>query len=219
MAEDGMRRFVLAFLIALACAPATFTAPVGAAPAGFMHYERSNADSADLDRLSAYLNSIHTLKGTFVQLGPDGQTDEGVFYIDKPGRMRFEYHAPNPVLVVADGTTVAVQNRRLNTVDTYPLLSTPLSLVLSDSLNLKRNPSIAGLSREPGELIVNARAASSKMNGNLTLVFTTPILELRQWTIVDAQGLSTTVSLRDVQTGVALDPALFKLPEGKSSAK
>jgi outer membrane lipoprotein-sorting protein len=133
--------------------------------------------------------------------------------------MRFEYHAPNPVLVVSDGTTVAVQNRRLNTVDTYPLLSTPLSLVLSDSLNLKRNPSIAGLSREPGELIVNARAASSKVNGNLTLVFTSPVLELRQWTIVDAQGLSTTVSLRDVQTGVTLDPALFKLPEGKSSAK
>lgn len=214
-----MRRFALAFLIALACAPAMFAAPVGAAPAGFMHFERSAADSADLDRISAYLNSIHTLKGSFVQLGPDGQTDEGVFYIDKPGRMRFEYHAPNPVLVVSDGTTVAVQNRRLGTVDTYPLLSTPLSLVLSDSLNLKHNPSIAGLSREPGELIVNARAASSKVSGNLTLVFTSPQLELRQWTIVDAQGLSTTVSLRDVQTGVTLDPALFKLPEGKSSAK
>jgi outer membrane lipoprotein-sorting protein len=214
VAEDGMRRFVLAFLIALACAPATF-----AAPAGFMHFERSDADNADLDRLSAYLNSIHTLKGSFVQIGPDGQIDEGVFYIDKPGRMRFEYHAPNPVLVVSNGTTVAVQNRRLDTVDTYPLLSMPLSLVLSDNLNLKRNQSIASLSREPGELIVNARAASSKVNGNLTLVFTAPELELRQWTIVDAQGLSTTVSLRDVQTGVTLDPALFKLPEGKSSAK
>jgi outer membrane lipoprotein-sorting protein len=217
VAKGGMRRFVLAFLIALACAPATFTAPVGAAPAGFMHYERSDADKADLDRISAYLNSIHSMKGTFVQLGPEGQTDEGVFYIDKPGRMRFEYHAPNPVLVVSDGSNVAVQNRKLGTVDTYPLLSTPLNLVLSDSLNLKRNPSIAGLSREPGELIVNARAASSKVNGNLTLVFTSPILELRQWTIIDAQGLSTTVSLRDVQTGVTLDPALFKLPEGKSS--
>lgn len=209
-----MRRFVLAFLIALNCAPAAF-----AAPAGFMHFERSNADDADLDRVSAYLNSIHSMKGSFVQLGPQGQVDEGIFYIDKPGRMRFEYHAPNPVLVVSDGTTVAVQNRKLGTVDTYPLLSTPLSLVLSDSLNLKRNPSIAGLSREPGELIVNARAASNKVSGNLSLVFTSPVLELRQWTIVDAQGLSTTVSLRDVQTGVTLDPSLFKLPEGKSSAK
>lgn len=203
-----MRRFAFAFLIALACAPLAV-----AAPAGFMHFERSNADNADLDRLSDYLNSIHTLKGNFVQIGPDGQVDEGVFYIDKPGRMRFEYHAPNPVLIVSDGSTVAVQNRKLNTIDHYPLLSTPLNLVLSDDLNLKHNPSIAGLSREPGELIVNARAASSKVSGNLTLVFTAPNLELRQWTIVDAQGLSTTVSLRDVQTGVTIDPALFKLPE------
>jgi len=133
--------------------------------------------------------------------------------------MRFEYHAPNPVLIVSDGTTLAVQNRRLNTVDHYPLFSTPLSLILSDNLNLKRNPSIAGISREPGELILRARAASSKMNGNLTLVFTAPNLELRQWTIVDAQGLSTTVSLRDVQTGITLDPSLFKLPEANSFTK
>jgi len=179
-----------------------------------MHFERSEADIADLDRISAYLNAIHTMKGGFVQLGPDGQVDEGIFYIDKPGRMRFEYHAPNPVLIVSDGATVAVQNRKLNTVEHYPLLSTPLNLVLSNDLNLKRNPSIAGISRSPGELIVNARAASSKVNGNLSLVFAAPILELRQWTIVDAQGLSTTVSLRDVQTGVTLDPSLFKLPEG-----
>lgn len=209
-----MRRFALAALIALAAAPAAV-----AAPAGFMHYERSIRDDADLDRLSGYLNSIHSMKGSFVQIGPEGQIDEGVFYIDKPGRMRFEYHAPNPALVVADGTTVAVQNRKLNTVDYAPLLSTPLNLILSDDLNLKRNTSIASLSREPGELIVNARAASSKVNGNLTLVFTSPTLELRQWTVVDLQGLSTTVSLRDVQTGVTLDPALFKLPEGKTVTK
>lgn len=209
-----MRRFVFALLIAIGFAPAA----VAATP-GFMHYERSDADNADLDRISAYLNGMHTLKGNFVQIGPDGQVDEGVFYIDKPGRMRFEYHAPNPVLIVSDGTTLAVQNRRLNTVDHYPLLSTPLSLILSSDLNLKKNPSIAGISREPGELIVNARAASSKVNGNLTLVFTAPNLELRQWTIIDAQGLSTTVSLRDVQTGITLDPSLFKLPEAKDITK
>jgi len=203
-----MRRFVLAALLA------TFVVPtVSAAPAGFMHFERSDADKADLDRISAYLNGIHTLKGSFVQIGPDGQIDEGVFYLDKPGRMRFEYHAPNPVLIVSDGTTVAVANRKLNTVDHYPLFSTPLSLILSDDLNLKKNPSIAGVSREPGEITVNARAASDKVNGNLTLVFTDPNLELRQWTIIDAQGLSTTISLRDLKPGTTLDPALFKLPE------
>jgi outer membrane lipoprotein-sorting protein len=205
-----MRRFVFAILLAAAFVPSA-----NAAPPGYMHFERSEADKADLDRISAYLNGIHTLKGSFVQIGPDGQIDEGVFYLDKPGRMRFEYHAPNPVLIVSDGTTRAVANRRLNTVDHYPLWSTPLDLILSNDLNLQTNPSVAGISREPGELILNARAASSKVNGNITLVFTDPELELRQWTIIDSQGLSTTVSLRDIQQGVAIDPSLFKLPEAK----
>ena len=210
-----MRRIAFALLLATGLAPQVF-----AATPGFMHYERTEADTADLDRISAYMNAMKTLKGGFVQIGPDGQTDEGVFYIDKPGRMRFEYHAPNPVLIVSDGSTVAVQNKKLNTVDTYPLFSTPLSLILSDDLNLKKNPSVAGISREPGELIVNARAASSKMNGNLTLVFTSsPNLELRQWTIVDAQGLSTTVSLRDLQPGAQIDPSLFTLPKPNETAK
>jgi outer membrane lipoprotein-sorting protein len=202
-----MRRFLLAILVALAMAPAS-----QAATPGFMHFERSDADKADLDRISAYLNGMHTLKGSFIQIGPDGQVDEGVFYIEKPGRMRFEYHAPNPVLIVSDGSTVAVANRRLNTVDHYPLWSTPLDLILSDDLNLKRNPSVAGVTREPGEIIVNARASSSKVNGNISLIFTDPTLELRQWTIVDGQDLSTTVSIRDLQPDVTLDPSLFTLP-------
>lgn len=209
-----MRRFAFIAFAVLSVAPAAF-----AAPPGFMHFERSDADNADLDRVSAYLNGIHTLKGSFIQIDPDGRIDQGEFYIEKPGRMRFEYNAPNPVSIVCDGTTVAVQNRKLNTIDHYPLWSTPLSLILSDDLNLKKNSSIAGVSRETGELIVNARAASSKVNGNLTMVFTDPELELRQWTVVDAQGLSTTVSLRDVQKDVTLDPSLFKLPEANGFAK
>ena len=93
-----MHRLLVVALFALGLASAAL-----AATPGFLHYERSQADQDDLDRISAYLNAIHTMKGSFVQLGPDGQIDEGVFYIEKPGRMRFEYHAPNPVLIVSDG--------------------------------------------------------------------------------------------------------------------
>jgi outer membrane lipoprotein-sorting protein len=210
-----MRRFVITLAAALAMAPT-----LRAGTPGFMHMERSEADSADLDRISRAFNAIHTLRGAFVQIGPDGQDDEGVFYIEKPGRMRFEYHAPNPVLIVSDGSTVAVENRKLGTLDHYPIWSTPLDLILADDVNLNRNPAVVGVSREPGELIVSARESSTKVSGNLTLVFSDPGLELRQWTIVDAQGLSTTVSLRDVKPGVSIDPGLFALPsENKPSDK
>jgi len=188
-----------------------------AAAAPEFRHELSDQDKADLDRVSTYLNSIHTLKAAFVQIGPEGHVDEGTFYIDKPGRMRFEYTPPNPTLVVSDGSTAAVQNRRLNTTDRYPIWSTPLNLILSNDVNLRKNQEIAAVEHQTGELIIDARSHSSKVNGNITLVFAEPTLELRQWTVVDAQGLSTTVSVRDVRTGVSLDPSLFVVPETKNN--
>ena len=90
---------------------------------------------AQLDKISAYLNSIRTLKGSFVQLDPNGNLEEGDFYLEKPGRMRFEYRPPSAVLVVSDGDTVAVKNTKLRTVDRYPLTDTPLDLLLGDDLS------------------------------------------------------------------------------------
>jgi outer membrane lipoprotein-sorting protein len=183
----------------------------GAAPE-FRH-EMSDADKADLDRVSASLNAIHTLKAAFVQIGPDGKVDEGMFYLDKPGRMRFEYAPPNPTLVVSDGSTVAVENKKLNTTDRYPIWSTPLNLILSNDVNLKKNPSIVGVDHQEGELVVSARSHSQNVSGNITLVFAEPGLELKQWTVIDAQGLTTTVSVRDVRQDVQLAPSLFTIED------
>jgi outer membrane lipoprotein-sorting protein len=169
-----------------------------------------------LDRVSAYLNSIKTLKGGFIQMDPNGAVEQGAIYLSKPGRMRFEYQPPSPTLVVSDGATIAVKNSQLNTVDRYPLTDTPLDLILSNDLDLSHNRSITGVSEEGGELTVHARSDNARSQGNISIVFSEPQLELRQWTIVDAQGSQTTVALRDVQTGVALPGSLFVLPDKKS---
>lgn len=207
-----MRRLAHFFLIALAAAG------LGGAgqPAPKPLIEFSDTDRADLDRVSAYLNSLRTLQGDFVQIGPDGQIDQGRFYIEKPGRVRFEYRAPNPVLIVSDGRTVAVANRKLKTVDRYPLSATPLDLILSDNLDLSHNNSILGVRHEVGALIVEARTSTNRSTPNLRLVFADPELELRQWTIVDDQGLPTTVALRDLQTGVFVDSQMFVLKDMKA---
>jgi len=186
----------------------TFTALVLAATA--VHAaDLKNADASDLDRLSQALNSIQTLKGDFVQIDPSGDVEQGKVYIDKPGRMRFEYAAPSPTLVVSDGLDVAVFNSKLNTADRYPLSATPLNILLSNHVNLKENKNVIGLEHQPGALVVKARSNDRRMTGNISIVFSDPGLELRQWTTVDAQGLATTVSVRNLQTGVPLQPELF----------
>lgn len=169
----------------------------------------SKQDLADLDRISAALNAIHTLKGDFTQLDPSGAVEHGEVYIQKPGKMRFEYAPPTTLLVVSDGIDVAVFNKKLNTADRYPLSTTPLNLLLSDHVNLRESKYVVGIERQPGQIVVHTRSNDRRMTGNITIVFSDPGLQLKQWTVVDAQGLSTTVSLGNMQTGVALQPALF----------
>lgn len=175
--------------------------------------EFTAAQKSDLDRVSAALNAIRSMKGGFMQIDPDGGMAEGKFYIEKPGRMRFEYNPPTPTLIVSDGTTIAVKNTKLNTVDRYPLVSTPLDLVLSDKLDLKNNDAVTSVLHEGGSLIVKAQSTDSRAPGFITLVFADPGLELRQWTVVDAQGLATTVALREVEKDVSLEPSLFEMKE------
>jgi outer membrane lipoprotein-sorting protein len=195
-----MRRLILVFAVVLASATGAFAAA-----------KFNPSDAADLDKVSAYLNAIHTMRGGFVQIGPQGQVDNGKFYILKPGKMRFDYDPPNPTLVISDGISIAVYNTRLNTADRYPLLSTPLDLLLSDHLDLKDDSDIISVEHQTGELIVNARASGKNASGDITIVFTYPNIELRQWTIVDAQGLPTTISLRDVMQGIPLPESSFKI--------
>jgi outer membrane lipoprotein-sorting protein len=194
-----MRRLILTLLFVLAA-----MAPASAA-------KWTAQQSADLDRVSAYLNSIKTMRGGFTQIGPQGQVDQGKFYILKPGKIRFDYDPPNPTLVISDGLSIAVYNTRLNTANRYPLTGTPLNLLLSDHLDLKKSSVITGVQHSPGQLIVTGRASDRNATGNITIVFTDPTLELRQWTIVDAQGLPTTVSINNVQQGVPLPESAFKI--------
>jgi outer membrane lipoprotein-sorting protein len=202
-----MRRLV--FLLALAAAAVVSTGAGRPPPPRAITF--SEADRADLDKVSAYLNGLRALQGGFVQIGPNGTIDQGRFYLLKPGKLRFEYQPPSPLLIVCDGRTFAVFNRKLKTVDRYPLSATPLELLLGDHVDLNKDDSIVRLQHQPGTLVVEARTSMNRSKANIAITFTYPSLELRQWTVIDDQGLPTTVALRDLQNGVAPADSLFVL--------
>jgi len=182
-----------------------------AAPAAARTIDSPAEQQADLVRISAALNSIHAMQGGFVQIGPNGDVDQGTIYLDKPGRVRFDYDPPNPMLVVSDGRTITVKNRKLNTTDHYPLFGTPLQFILNNDVDLRTNNRIVDVRRENDTLIVDAKSNAAAWRANVSIVFSGGAdLELRQWTVVDAQGLSTTVALRDVKRVETLPDSLFK---------
>lgn len=179
----------------------------------------SDEERAELGRISDYLNSIKELKGAFMQIEPNGDVAQGAIFISKPGKVRFEYQTPNTNLIVCDGSSIYVLNRKLNTRDRYPLAGTPLELILSGNVDLRKNQSIMAVRKEGDSLIVDARSSNKRKKSNIQFVFTGANTELRQWTVIDDQGLSTTVALRDMLPASNLPDSLFVPPDAPKAGK
>ena len=165
-----------------------------------------------VDRLSGYMSSIQTLVGDFVQVGPDGQRTKGQFYIQKPGRVRFDYEAPSPIDIIADGQSVAVRDRNLATQDIYPLSQTPLRFLLSQRIDLLRDTNIVGVYADNTFATVVIEESQPLVGTNrLMLMFDAKDLQLRQWIVTDPQGFDTTVAVYNLDTSKRLDPSLFRI--------
>ena len=177
----------------------------GAAPAAPL----SAADQADLKRIETYLDGLRTLKARFLQVAPDGATSEGTVWMERPGRMRFQYDPPSPLLLVAGHGLFIFHDSQVNQTTNLPLSDTPLGILLSDHLQLSGALTVTGLERLPGQIQVSVVRTASPGEGSLTLVFSDNPLGLRQWSVVDAQHQETRVTLYNVELGGTFNPDLF----------
>lgn len=166
-------------------------------------------DEAALARVENYLTGLTTLEAHFVQVSAEGEVSEGELYIARPGRLRVEYAPPVPILMVADGIRLIFHDRELGQVTEIPLSSTPVGLLLGKRIRLKEEAAIVAIAREAGVLSVTIARKDAPEGGTITLVFTERPFALRQWVVVDAQGLMTRVTLIETRFGVDLDPSLF----------
>lgn len=171
---------------------------------------------ADLARIEAYLDSLRTLKAHFLQVGPEGDVTEGTAWIDRPGKMRFEYDPPSPFLLVAGYGVAFFHDKKLNQTSNFPLSVTPLGILLADRVKLSGDVTVTRIEREPGQIQVELIRTSSPGDGSITLVFADQPLQLRQWTIEDAQRKRTSVSLYNVSLGAKFPPELFEFSDPKN---
>jgi outer membrane lipoprotein-sorting protein len=167
---------------------------------------------AMVERVNNYLTSVHTLIGDFVQIGPDRRRTEGKFYLQKPGRMRFEYNDPNPLELIADGKSLAIRDRRLATQDLLLLSQTPLRFLLSSQVNLLKEGNLVNVYQDDVfiTLVVEEKQTFGG-NHRLMLMFSTKDTQLKQWTVTDPQGYETTVALYNLDASRKPDPGLFRI--------
>lgn len=180
-----------------------------------------NAEPSVLvERANAYFNSFQTLTGTFLQIGADGRRIGGKLYLAKPGRLRFAYDEPSPLEVVADGTSVAVRDRKLNTQDLYFISQTPLKFLIRDKIDLARDLTVTEVTNDPAGIRV-AMEDRSTLGGTskIQLYFDAEMKTLAQWRITDPQGYLTTVQLSNLQKGKAVDGMLFFIDYGRAEDK
>jgi outer membrane lipoprotein-sorting protein len=163
-----------------------------------------------LDRISNYLSSVQTMVGKFVQVGPDGGRTEGTFYMQKPGRVHFEYNPPSPIDIISDGSSVVVRDRKLATQDLYPLSQTPLRYLLAERIDLLRDTDVVSVSADDSFATVVIEQKQLLVGTNrLMIMFDAKDLTLKQWTVTDLQGFDTTVAVYNLDSTKKPDPNLF----------
>jgi outer membrane lipoprotein-sorting protein len=165
-----------------------------------------------VDKVSGYLSRVHTMTGSFAQIGADGRRASGNFYVQKPGKVRFEYDPPSPIDIIADGSSVVVRDRKLATQDLFPLSQTPLRFLLADKIDLMRDTHVTAVTAD--ELFVSIVVEEKQAligTSRLMMMFDAKTLELRQWVVTDPQGFDTTIAVSNLDSSRRPDPKLFRI--------
>lgn len=165
-------------------------------------------------KASAYLDDARVLTADFVQVGPDGTRSEGQLYVVRPGKMLFQYNPPQRLEIVADGRSVAVRDQKLGTQDLYFIAQTPLKFLLADHIDLARDTKVKHVESDDNAATIEIEdKATFGGTAEIKLVFDPTSFALKQWTVLDAQGFQTVVTLFDIDLVTKPDPALFHIDD------
>ncbi|MGU3399077.1 outer membrane lipoprotein carrier protein LolA [Brucellaceae bacterium D45D] len=209
-----LRAFAKAGGVAAVLGMATLAlSPLAAIPA----QAQGASGAASAQQIADHFSSVRTMTGKFVQFGPKGEQTGGTFYIERPGKIRFNYDK-SPIRVIADGESVVINNRKLDTWDLYPLSKTPLKLLLASKIDLGGGR-LESVKQDPDMTTLVLGDKSVFGNSKITMMFDPKSYDLKQWTITDAQKLDTTVMIFDLRTGVRFTDDMFKIDYTRIATK
>lgn len=212
------RAALLGLVLAVVVPGAVVAAPSPEAPPPESPPMLSSEDSREVARIVDYLQALTSARSRFVQTDARGARSEGTFYLQRPGRARFEYDPPSGLVIASDGRNVTVVDRRLKTKHVYPLASTPLALFLARNIRLDRGVIVRQVIRDAGNVTVVAEDAQGKAKGQIALTFDEAPLALTGWAVKDARGGVVKVRLEGLAHAPPHDPGFFELPNPRTTA-
>jgi outer membrane lipoprotein-sorting protein len=164
-----------------------------------------------LQRIEVYLNEMKTLRADFLQVSSNGAVATGKLLLQRPGKIRFEYDPPSPIMLIADGYFLRYVDKDLEQVTHIWLEDTPIGFLLEDDLKLSGSITVTKFSRNANLLTATLARSKEPEKGTVSLIFSDRPLGLKKWVIKDAQGITTTITLNNRERPMKIDPALFEL--------
>jgi outer membrane lipoprotein-sorting protein len=168
--------------------------------------------SEAIKKVGDYFNALSTLKGTFVQIGADQKKMKGKFFMQRPGKFRFDYSSPSRQVIISDGQYLAIQDLDLLNEDRIAIDDTPFRMLLRKDVDLVRDARIIEILEADDLIVLGLQDKSPDTPGRIKLFLAKrPELELKEWETVDAQGLATRVQVADLSKGAEIDAGLFEI--------
>ena len=170
------------------------------------------ADPYSLANISQYLQNLKILKADFSQTNPDDTISSGTILIKRPGRMRFEYYKPDNTLVLVSAGALAIFDPKGDEEPiTYPIKNNPISLVLTGEVDLLNSGIVENYEKSIEQAVLTIRDPKRPERGSVELVFTGAKPELKNFTIKNENGSSTTILLKDIEYPKKINETLFSI--------
>ncbi|RWC56735.1 outer membrane lipoprotein carrier protein LolA [Mesorhizobium sp.] len=167
-----------------------------------------SAAPVEAKTIADHFSSVKSMSGDFVQSGPKAEKTRGRFFLQRPGKVRFNYAGQSGISVIADGKSLVVYNRKLKTSRLYALSKTPLKLLLDNKVDFSGNR-LKSIRDDGAQIIIKLADRSAFGNSNISMVFDRKSLDLRRWSLTDEKGLTTTVTISNVKQGVRAPEGTF----------
>lgn len=157
-------------------------------------------------------NKIQTLSAQFAQFNSKTENDlqTGTLYLSRPGKMRLVYEKGSPLEFFAVDGYLIYHDKDSQEVSYFELSQTPVELILQKTLKFD-NPGfiVDEVSEVLDEYHVRAYKKDARDLGSITLVIDKNTLQLKQWEVLDMQGIKSTVSLFNTLVNIPVDKSLF----------
>lgn len=172
------------------------------------------AETESLKQVEDYLNNIKTLEADFIQIASNGASSEGKLYIQKPNKINMQYTDDTNISLIGDGKYVVYHDKDLDQVTHISYSDIPATLILGNDIKIDgKKLKASNFYKDNGITSVTFEYADSDNVGPITLVFDNDPFELKQWKIIDPQGIEISLSLFNIKRDIKLNKNLFRFKD------